>query len=180
MQWKGNFSAEHLVQHHENLFFIVAVVAVGLIHCGVNDINGTAAKAYRPHEIAENIILCGSKLRESHPLSIVIAGILPAEETNWGRKSRIEQVNNILKKLCSSRGFLIIEQDICWRDHSDNKNQHLFWRYGLHLNKRGCELLKNMYVNPINECKQSSNFLSSRVNPSTSLLSGKSGNCLEF
>ena len=64
----------------------------------MNDINGTAAKAYRPYEIAKNIILCGFKLRERHTLmSIIIVGILPAEETNWGRKSRIEQVNNIPK-----------------------------------------------------------------------------------
>ena len=97
----------------ENMY-LPASVGVGLIHCGVNDINGTSAKAYRPHEIAENIILCGFKLRERHPLmSIIISGILPAEETNWGRKSRIEQVNNILKELCSSCGFLFIEQDVC-------------------------------------------------------------------
>ena len=66
----------------ENMY-LPASVAVGLIHCGANDINGTAAKAYRPHRIAENIILCGFKLRQRHPLmSIIIAGILPAEETN--------------------------------------------------------------------------------------------------
>ena len=35
-----------------------------------------AVKVYRPHEIAENIILCGFKLRERHPLmSIIIAGV---------------------------------------------------------------------------------------------------------
>ena len=152
----------------ENMY-LPASVAVGLIHCVIN---GTAAKAYRPHKIAENIILCHFKLRERHPLrSNSIAGILPAEETNWGRTSRIEQVNNILKELCSSCGFLFIEQDACWRDHSGNINQNLFWRDGLHLNKRGCELLKYMYINAINECKQSSNFPSSRVNPSPSLLS---------
>ena len=50
----------------------------------MNDINGISAKAYRPHKIAENIILCGFKLRERHPLmSIIISGILTAEETNW-------------------------------------------------------------------------------------------------
>ena len=66
---------------------------------------------------------------------------------------------------------LLTEQDVCWRDRIGKINQNLFWRDGLHLNKRGCELLKNMYINAINDCKQLSNFPSSRVNQSPSLLS---------
>ena len=106
--------------------YLPATVSVGLIHCGINDINSSSANAYRPHEIAENVILCGFKLRERHPLmSIIIMGILPTEETIWGRKSRIEQVNSLLKKSCSSQGFLFVEAAGCWRDSSGDINRSL-------------------------------------------------------
>ena len=36
--------------------YLPATVSVGLIHCGINDINGTSANVCRPHEIAENVI----------------------------------------------------------------------------------------------------------------------------
>ena len=41
-----------------------ATVSVGVIHCGINDINGALSHTYGPREIAENVISCGSKLRE--------------------------------------------------------------------------------------------------------------------
>ena len=44
----------------------------GLIHYGINDINIISANAYRPHEIAENVILCDFKPRERHPLMSII------------------------------------------------------------------------------------------------------------
>ena len=65
--------------------YLPATVSVGLIHCGINDINSTSANAYGQHGITENVILCGFKLREGHPLmAIIIVGILNAE-TIWGR-----------------------------------------------------------------------------------------------
>ena len=131
--------------------YLPATVAIGIIHCGVNDINGTAGKAYRPQEIAENVISCGFKLRQRHPLmSIIIAGILPAMETNWGRKSRIVKVNEVLKGLCSQSGFRFIEPDESWVEEDGCINQNLFWRDGLHLNKKGCTKLKDLYVEAIN------------------------------
>ena len=58
-----------------------ATVAVGVIHCGIN-IKDASTHAYGPHEIAENVILCGSKLNERHPwISVIIMGILPGAET---------------------------------------------------------------------------------------------------
>ena len=125
--------------------YLPATVSVGLIHCGINDINGTSANVYRPHEIAEKVILCGLQLRERHPLtSIIIMGILPAEETIWGRKSRIEQVNSLLKEYCSSPGFLFGEAADCWKDSSGNINQSLFWKDGIHLNKNGFNTLAHI------------------------------------
>ena len=44
---------------------ISAPLSVAWIHCGINDISSTSANAYRLHEIAQNVILCGFKLRES-------------------------------------------------------------------------------------------------------------------
>ena len=93
---------QNVLRRVDNMY-LPASVAVGLIHCGVNDINGTAAKAYRPHEIAENIILIGFKLRERHPLmSIIISAILPAEESNWGRKNLAHFVASYLSSRMSA------------------------------------------------------------------------------
>ena len=46
--------------------FLPATTTVGVIHCGINDIQEAASNAYGPHEIAEKVILCGSKLKERH------------------------------------------------------------------------------------------------------------------
>ena len=136
--------------------YLPATVSVGLIHCGINDINGTSANVCRPHEIAENVILCGLKLRERHPLmSIIIVGILPAEKTFWGRKSRIEQVNFSLHRFCSFHGFLFVEPSSCWRDSSGDINQSLYWKDGLHFNKNGCNRLASIYSTAIQNIQQS-------------------------
>ena len=67
--------------------YLPATTAVGVIHCGINDIS--AASANGSHKIAENVILCGSTLKARHPLmSIIIVGILPATETFRGRLRR--------------------------------------------------------------------------------------------
>ena len=120
--------------------FLPATVSAAVIHCGINDISDASSHAYGPHEIAANVILCGTRLKERHPLmSIIIVGILPAEETFGGRKFQIEQVNALLREsCCSMRDFLFIEQADCWSDGSGKNNRGLFWRDGLHLNKRGC------------------------------------------
>ena len=76
-------------------------VAVGVIHCGINGIKDASAHAYGPREIAENVILCGSKLKERYPsISIIIMWILHAAETFRDRNSRIVQVNALLKQSC--------------------------------------------------------------------------------
>ena len=64
-------------------------------------------------------------------MSIIIVGILPAEETIWGRKSRVEQVNCLLKEFCSSHGFLFVKPAGCWRDSSGDINRSLYWKDGL-------------------------------------------------
>ena len=145
--------------------YLPATVSVGLIHCGITDTNSTSVNADKSHEIAENVILCGFKLRERHPLmSIIIVGILPAEETIWGRKSRVEQVNCLLKEFCSSRGFLFVEPTGCWRDSSGDINQSLYRKDGLHLNKSGCNSLGRIYaIKAIKNCQPPTHCRSSQI-----------------
>ena len=65
--------------------YLPTTISVGVIHCGINDINAASSHDNVPHKIAENVILCGSKLKSRHPLmSIIIVGILPIEETLGG------------------------------------------------------------------------------------------------
>ena len=154
-----------------------STVSVGLIHCGINDINGPFACAYGPHDIAKNVISCGSKLQERNPLmSIVIMGILPAEEAFRGRKLQIDEVNDLLRLSCLSRGFLFVEPSSCWRADSGELNQSLYWRDGLHLGLKGCHQLAHIYHKSIIECRKMHKmnkkpFKSSPTNATTSTLS---------
>ena len=62
--------------------FIPSTCSTGIIHCGVNDINDSRGKAFKPQEIANNIISCGLELCCKNPLmSVIIMGILPAGQT---------------------------------------------------------------------------------------------------
>ena len=59
--------------------YLPATISVYMIHCGINDINAASSHGNVPHKIAENVILCGSKLKSL--TSIIIVRILPIEET---------------------------------------------------------------------------------------------------
>ena len=136
----------------------------------LNTINEVSTHADRPHEIAENVILCGSKLKARHPLmSIIIVGILPIEEAFGGRKSsQIDKVNKILEESCQSHGFLFAEQARCWREPSSGDiNQSLFWRDGLHLNKKGCGMLAKIYADNIQNLLQSPNHTTTNLQHKT-------------
>ena len=104
--------------------YLPATVSVGAIHCGINDINAASSHANVPHRIAENVILCGTKLKSRHPLmSIIIVGILPIEETLGGRKSsQIDKVNKILEESCRSHGFLFVEGEMLERSKQYDRN----------------------------------------------------------
>ena len=134
--------------------FLPATVAVGIIQCGINDIQEHSAHSYEPHIIAKNVILCGSKLKQRSALiSVIIVGILPAAEAFRGRNSMIDQVNSLLREACSINGFLYVEPGSCWRDlDSGEINQSLYWRDGLHLNKHGCNMLASIYAKSISSC----------------------------
>ena len=150
--------------------YLPATVSVGVIHCGINDINEASTHADIPHEIAESVILCGSKLKARHPLmSIIIVGILPIEEAFGGRKSsQIDKVNKILEESCQSHSFLFVEQARCWKDPSSGDiNQSLFWLDVLHLNKKGCSMLSKIYADNIHNLLQSATCQPHHYQPST-------------
>ena len=126
----------------QNVMYLPAIVSVGVIHCGINDINAASSHDNVPHKIAENLILSGSKIKSTRPLmSIIIVGILSIEETLEGRKlSKIDKVNKILEESCQSHSFLFVEQARCWRDPSISEvNQSLYWHDGLHFKEEGLQ-----------------------------------------
>ena len=129
----GGDSTRNVLWRVERMY-LPATVSVGIIHCGINDISGVST-AYGPTQIASNIIMCGSTLQERHPwMSIIVVGILPAEETFSGRNTQIAATNSCLKELCSRRGFQFIDNGSSnWRDGSGSLDQSLFWKDGLHL-----------------------------------------------
>ena len=82
---------------------------VGIINCGINNIRGFSNSHFSSHEVARNLVLCGEKLAEHHPLiSIVIIGILPTEESFVGESLRIASVNKDLKVLCEKTQITFI------------------------------------------------------------------------
>ena len=58
----------------DHMYLPGGTVSVGVIHCGINDINAASSHDNVPHKIAENVILCGSKLKSRHPLMSIIMG----------------------------------------------------------------------------------------------------------
>ena len=138
--------------------FLSPSVSVGLIHCGINDIIGAPANAFKPHEIAENAISCGLKLRERHPsISIVIMGVLPTDAVQYCCNDKINHLNNILRDMSALHNMAFITTNEFWEE--DTINKKYFWRDGLHLNKRGCKLLASIYLNAI-KLNQPSHFQS--------------------
>ena len=64
---------------------------------------------YQPHDIADSVIACGTKLREKHPrLKVIVVGILPRDRAISKIRNKIQQTNDILKKVCWNKlGFFI-------------------------------------------------------------------------
>ena len=52
----GGDRTQNVLWWIENMF-LPATTTVGVIHCGINDIQEATANAYGPHKIAENVIL---------------------------------------------------------------------------------------------------------------------------
>ena len=86
-------------------------------------------------------------LKQRKPsISVFVMGILPAEETSWGRESRIDEVNSILEGACSTRDFLFVGPGVHWRGSYWGINRSLFFD-GLHMSKKGNVMLGKMYEN---------------------------------
>ena len=116
--------------------YLPASVSVVVIHCGINNID---FNVYRPHDIANSIMSCGTRLRDKYPhLKVIVAGILPRDKSNTYRRTKIQQTNKILGEFCCDEGILYIEQASYWTGSGDELNRSLFWKDNLHLNKRGC------------------------------------------
>ena len=83
---------------------------------------------YQPHDIADSVIACGTKLREKHPhLKVIVVGILPRDGAISKIRNKIQQTNDILKKVCCNKlGFSYIEQGSQWTTSSGELNQCLF------------------------------------------------------
>ena len=116
----GGDRTQNVLWRIENMF-LPATTIVDVIHCGINDIQEPAANAYGAHEIAENVILCSSQLKEGHPW------ILSTMATFRGRNSRIKQANSLLGKVCESRVFLFVGQASCWRDLNSGESLLARW-----------------------------------------------------
>ena len=120
--------------------YLPASVSVATILCGTNNMDNNV---YQPHDIVDSVIACGTKLRGKHPhLKVIVAGILSRDGAISKIRNKIQQTNDILKKVCWNKlGFSYIEQASQWPTSSGELNQRLFWKDKIHLNRKGCNLL---------------------------------------
>ena len=92
--------------------YLPASVSVATILCG----NKTTwdNNVYHPYDIADSVIACGTKLREKHPhLKVIVVGILPREGAISKIRNKIQQANDILKKVCWNKiGFSHISSKV--------------------------------------------------------------------
>ena len=121
-------------EHHDTI----------LIHCGTNDIApqpGISKLADK--EIVEEICKVGMKCLKSKA-KVVISGIIPR------RNNEIDQrrmtVNNLLKKMCTEKGFAYLD--------NSNIQHHLLWKDGLHLTDPGISLFADNIINLLNKPDQ--------------------------
>ena len=131
----GGDCTQHVLWRADN-YYLPASVSTVVLSCGINNMD-----FYRPQDIANSILLCGTRLREKHPqIHVIVTGILPRDATVTERRIKIQQTNEILKDVCWKNDFLFVEQASYWTESSGALNQSLFWKDDLHLNKRGCDL----------------------------------------
>ena len=114
--------------------YLPASVSVAVILCGTNNLDHNV---YLPHDIAHCIISSGTRLREKHPqLKVIVVGILPRDVPSSKRRTKIQQTNDNLKKVCCKEGFLYIEQACHWTTSSGELNQSLYWKDNLSKQER--------------------------------------------
>ena len=142
----GGDRTQHVLWRAENLY-LPSSVHVVVIHCGTNNVD---ANVYTPHDIAHGVISCGVKLKEKSPhLRVIVAGILPMDLTITKRRMKIQQTNEILKKLCCIEEFSYLEQGSHWTKGDGKLNQKLYFKDNLHPNKKGCNMFAQSIVKAI-------------------------------
>ena len=73
--------------------YLSASVSVATILCGTNDMDNNV---YQPHDIADSVIACGTKLREKHlHLKVIVVGILPRDGAISKIRNKNQQTNDI-------------------------------------------------------------------------------------
>ena len=143
----GGDRTQHVLWRAENMY-LPASVSVAVILCGTNNMD---YNVYLPHDIAHSVLSCGTRLRDKHPhLKVIVVGILPRDRTISKRRIKIQQTNDILKKVCWKEGFLYIEQACHWTTSSGELNRSLYWKDNLHLNRKGCNVLAKQISDAIN------------------------------
>ena len=101
-------------------------------------------------DVADCIVKIGSCLSEkSSSVNIFICGLIPRDESWSVNKVLIEDVNRILKYLCSKHDFYYIEQSNGWTLSNGDLDPSLFFRVSLHLIEEGNVKLAKLIINSI-------------------------------
>ena len=72
-----------------------------------------STRAHGPYDIAQSVMLCGSRLKERNPgIKVVIAGILPTDKTTMTGGAKIQQTNEFIRDACWKEGFFYLSKEI--------------------------------------------------------------------
>ena len=113
------------------------------ILCGTNNIDCNS-----PQSIASTIISTGLAFqKKSHKIHVVIKPLLPRDHKHSRRRGIINTVNKLLKFQCLNNGFHFLEFKSNWLHNDDSLNIELFYDDGLHLIRKGNELLAKEIIN---------------------------------
>lgn len=111
-----------------------------IVHAGVNDLPSTHYDVIRRNlkNIIETIKVSRNK--------VIISGILPKLNTNKYKVHRLLEVNNIMRNICNEEGVEFVN----FYDHFVD-SPHFYAKDGLHLNRRGSDLLGRLFDKAVND-----------------------------
>ncbi len=120
-----------------------------IIQAGGNDLPTSRNNPTPVDEIADHIIDIGKVCRQHGATKVDIMGVMPREQSYMQVRRR--KLNILLKEKCLANGFgFISNEEIILSEH--------IWKDGVHLNKKGTEILSDILLNHLNDCSGQSSI----------------------
>ena len=108
-----------------------------ILHIGTNNIRDESAK-----DVASGVVNLITQVQQDSPTTrLTISPLLPRSD-NLELNDKINEANKILRSICSSHGLTLLQ--------NSNVDLTCLNRRGLHLNRKGSQLLSKCYSDYLN------------------------------